>query len=160
MKKKIVYFDMDGPLADFCNAIGRPVGHPRRGIYETSPDVLRPMNEEGFFRNLEVTEGAMESVNEILNMDHLDCYIATKAATFDKFHSATEKIEWLKEHFPTLVKKAYITTGCKTRLMGDFLIDDSLHYKKKFNGTFIHFDVTQPLDSWKEVVYILKNIKD
>lgn len=156
MKKIIAYFDMDGPLADFEIGIGRNVGHPKRGIYEHNRDLVKPMYEKGFFRNLPVTAGAKEAVEELLNIDRIDWYIATKPMVDQVYYSATEKFEWLNEHFPMLVEKTFMTC-CKSHLNGHYLIDD---HKEKwepiFNGSFLYFDVAKPVESWENIVNYLK----
>lgn len=144
MKKLIGFFDMDGPLADFDIA----ANNETRGIWERSPEC---MYEPGFFRNMPVTEGAKEAVKEIMAMDHVDMYIASKPVDEKNFSSASEKFEWLNEHFPELTQKVMLTCD-KKLLNGDFLIDDYLKWSKTFEGEFLHFDVTDTKKSWAEIV--------
>lgn len=150
MDKKILYLDQDGPLADFEIGIGREVGHPERGTWDKDP---KPMYEKNFFRNLPVTAGAREAVETLLDMPWLDIYVATKPM-IDKriYYSATEKFQWLDEHFPQLVHRTFLTC-CKGHLNGDFLIDDnSARWRPIFSGEFIYFDTTNPEKSWHDIV--------
>lgn len=143
--KKIVYLDMDGVLANFWLGVGRPDA-------EWNPP---EMYVKGFFRNLPVMEGAKEAVAQLLANPNLDVYIASKPDSIN-MHSATEKFEWINEHFPALIKKIFLTCD-KGHLNGDFLIDDDEdRWKKKFRGTFLVFDEHKPIESWDRILHILK----
>lgn len=149
MTKKIIgYFDMDGPLADFELGINRHVGHPERGVWSNDPP---EMFEKYFFRDLPVTEGAKVAVSIISKLPNIEMWIATKNVNHTAFYSATEKMEWLDFYFPDLVKRTHLTQD-KGQLNGHFLIDDHKErWQSVFNGDFYHFDVKNPLDSWKEI---------
>ena len=140
-KKKIVFVDMDGVLADFDGAIAVHILDP--------PEMFIP----GFFRNLKVMPGAKEGVQALLDNPKLKVYIGTKHTTKTD-HSPSEKVGWIREHFPMLVKKMCIVTD-KNLLRGDYLIDDDLRWKD-FQGEFIHFDRTRPEEEWRRVVEKLK----
>lgn len=156
MKKIIGYFDMDGPLADFETGIGRGGNHPDRGIYSNDRTIVQPMYEKGFFRNLPVTEGAREAVTQLLKLDRIDWHIATKPMVDKVFYSATEKFEWIDEHFPELVKNTFLTCD-KGHLNGHYLIDDHREaWEPVFQGSFLFFDVRDPKTSWKNIVNYLQ----
>lgn len=139
-EKKIVFVDMDGVLADFNGSLA---------IFSKDPI---EMYKEGFFRNLEVMPGAKEGIKALLKNKNLDVYIATKHLTKTDY-CASEKVGWVREHFPMLVKKMFMVTN-KDLLLGDYLIDDDLKWKN-FYGHFIHFDHTKPEIEWKRVVEML-----
>lgn len=148
--KLIVYFDMDGVLANFSKAAKIPPG-----TWANDPPC---MLERGFFRNLEVMPGAQEGVSKILEMPHINPFIASKPTT-KNFYSAVEKYEWINEHFPALLKKIFLT-ACKSHLNGDILIDDDHHrWGKKFKGQFIHFNECTPEKEWKRIVDLLASLK-
>lgn len=150
------YFDMDGPLADCEGGFGIPVGHPKRGLWETDKKILAPMYKEGFFRNLQVTEGAVEAVAQIMNIPRLDFYIATHPIVEPLAVCASEKYEWIREHFPDLLHKMFMTCD-KGHLNGHYLIDDHKEgWEAKFKGTFLHFDVTNPMKSWQDMICYLE----
>ena len=152
IRKIIGYFDMDGPLADFEMGIGRDLSHPKRGIYENNKELVKPMYERGFFRNLPVTEGAKEAVEYLMNLERVDWYVATKPMVDTVYYSATEKFEWLNEHFPSLVEKTFMTC-CKGHLNGHYLIDDyAERWEPIFGGSYIYFDVAKPYESWNNIV--------
>ena len=93
-------------------------------------------------------------IDELESIAGIEIYIATKITT-KNLYSATEKYQWIEEHFPTLLKNMFITCD-KALLKGDFLIDD-YHKWKTFQGDFIHFNKHNPLDAWEEAV---KRIRD
>jgi 5'(3')-deoxyribonucleotidase len=135
--KKVVFVDMDGVLADFDGSIEKHVLDP--------PEMFVP----GFFRNLKVMPGAKEGVKALLNNPKIKVYIGTKHTTKTDY-SPSEKVGWVREHFPELIKRMFIVTD-KHLLKGDYLIDDDLRWKH-FPGEFIHFDKAKPEEEWKRVV--------
>lgn len=140
--KKILFLDMDGVLADFDGSI---VNH-----IEDPPEMFVP----GFFRNLAVMPGAKEAVTRIMADERFDVYIGSKV-TSKATNCATEKMEWIAEHFPSLLKRMMLV--CDKRLLrGDILIDDDLErWGHVFNGKFIHFDRKNSAESWKWVIEYL-----
>jgi 5'(3')-deoxyribonucleotidase len=108
-----------------------------------------------FFRTMEVNPGSRE-VLETLNKKY-ELFIVSAAMEFPQ--SLTEKLEWLKQHFPFLKWKQIVFCGSKTIVHGDYMIDDLPHNLEKFNGE--KFIYTAPhnlqvnhfhrLNNWKEV---------
>ena len=139
MNKRVIYIDMDGTIADFNAAVGRPV----ESVHEKCPESL----EEGFYRNMNVIEGAQEALE--LLQEHFDVYIATKPKGGNP-HCLEEKMEWIREHFPSLSRKVFFTPN-KNLLHGHMLIDDHMRWSE-FNGKFLHFT---PDKNWVELA---KNI--
>jgi len=142
--KRIVYLDMDGPMANFCKAAGI-----RPNVYVKD---VPAMEEKGFFENLELTDGARDAVYELNTYKGLDLYVATKYITSNVW-CASEKVIWIKKHFPFLEHKMHITCD-KGQLNGDYLIDDlESEWKDKFQGQFIHFDQTNSRRSWLDICH-------
>ena len=146
--KKICYLDMDGVLANFSGAIDKDY------VGRNPPQMF----EKGFFRNLEVMPGAKEAVAELITMPGIEVFIATKPTT-KNLYCATEKYEWVNEHFPSLLFKMFLTCN-KGHLNGDYLIDDEpATWGKKFQGTFMVFNEKDPEGSWKEILSYLRKYK-
>jgi 5'(3')-deoxyribonucleotidase len=151
-KKKIVFIDMDGVIADFRTAIGRPDEYKK---------VLDPpeMFLEGFFRNLPVMPYAKERLPELLSIPTIDVFIASKITTKTLF-CATEKLQWIQKHFPSLLKRTHLTCN-KGHLLGDFLIDDDIErWGNKFKGEFIAFDEFNPLYSWNYIIHRFNTMEE
>lgn len=142
VRKNVVFLDMDGVCADFDGAVSVHMHNP--------PEMFVP----GFFRNLKVMPGAKEGVQALLDNPRLKVYIATKHTTKTDY-SPSEKVGWVREHFPELVRRMFIVTD-KYLLRGDYLIDDDLRWQK-FPGKFIHFDRNNPAEDWKRVVQYFKD---
>lgn len=137
---QIVYVDMDGVLADFEKSLPPGFGW-------NPPEMFVP----GFFRNLAVMPGAKEAVAKLMADPTLDVYVGSKH-TSKVPGCATEKIEWIQEHFPALLRKVVLVCD-KSLLRGDVLIDDDRErWEGKFIGRFIHFDQKNPAESWASVV--------
>lgn len=144
--KKIVFVDMDGVLADFDGAI--PPGSP----YDP-PEMF----ELGFFRNLKVMDGAKEGVAALLANPNLEVYIGSKM-TSKVTNCASEKMEWIKEHFPELLRNMVLCCD-KKLLRGSFLIDDDVaRWGHAFKGGFIHFDRTKPKQEWQRIANFFRDI--
>lgn len=144
----VVYIDMDGVLADFDRCVASP-RDPGLGLPSE-------MLHKGFFRQLPVMDGAKEAIEILLSEPEVQLFIATKIST-KNLHAATEKLQWLEEHFPELVKNVFIACD-KTKLKGDLLIDDFIRWKG-FEGHFFHFDKLNPTNSWKQAVALIKRLK-
>ena len=139
--KKLLFIDLDGVLADFRKGIGRP-------NYEADPpEMFLP----GFYRNLPLMPFAKECLPKLLAIPTINVYIASKITT-KTLYCATDKLLWVQEHFPTLLKKTHLTCD-KGHLLGDYLIDDDIkRWGKKFTGEFIHFDELNPKESWDYIL--------
>jgi len=145
----IIYLDMDGVLANIHKEIGLNTGHDK-----TPSQIL----EKGFYRGLEVMPGARGVVNYLLDHPEIELFIASKTPK-GNLHCATEKYEWIQEHFPRLLDRIMLVCD-KTKLIGDYLIDDDSRWKD-FNGEFIHFDFRNPIYSWRNAENLIKeNLKN
>lgn len=150
--KPIIYIDMDDTIADFKTA-------SRSRIENASDDKERlyPQSKVGFFLNLEPIPGAIEGVEKLISMDY-DVNFLTRPSIYNT-HCYTEKAEWIKKHFGHyMLKNLYF--GCdKSRLIGDYLIDDHIS-NIDFKGTFIQFG-TKPFLDWKIVTdFIIRREED
>jgi hypothetical protein len=134
----IVYLDLDGVLANI---------HEKIGFNTSYDDTPVEISLKGFYRNLNVMKGAYEFVQWCLDYEEIDLYIATKIPRNNPY-AATEKILWVEKHFGELSKKVFITPD-KTKLIGDFLIDDDPKWET-FEGNFVRFDYRNPLKSFQD----------
>jgi 5'-nucleotidase len=108
-----------------------------------------------FFRTMSVNENCQE-VMEKLNKKY-QLFIVSAAIEFPQ--SLTEKLAWIKEHFPFLNWKQVVFCGSKTIVHGDYMIDDLIDNLEHFNGEKfvftaphnIHLNHFQRLNNWKEV---------
>ena len=171
MNKKTIAIDMDDVLAD---ALGRrlerynadygtvltPKDVEGKRIYDILPaerhDRLRSyLKEPGFFGNLEVVDGAIEVVHEL--MSTYDVYIAT--AAMEVPNSFSEKYVWLLRHFPFLDPLNFIFCGHKHMIAADYLIDDTPSHFETFTGEGIVFTSAKNVgetryrrvDNWEDV---------
>lgn len=137
-----IFLDQDGPLADF-----------EKGALEArlSPEVAKMT--PGFYLDLPVTPGALNAVERLNELSNVQIFVATKIPDKNPL-AATEKIQWLHRHFPSIEERIIVTPN-KACLGGplDFLIDDRAHKADAahFVGTFIHFASVQ-YPSWEHVL--------
>jgi|TARA_B110000008_G_scaffold214703_1_gene213873 5'-nucleotidase len=139
MKKKIIYIDMDGVIANFAKAA-------KEGGWEHRPD------KHVDYRNLEVMPGANEALMK-LNED-FDIFIASTPpwARPDMWGA---KREWLEQHFPWLTRKL-ILTHRKDLLIGDILIDDSRwRGQPDFQGDWLWFGTSQRCLDWPSTIELI-----
>ena len=150
MKKKILYVDMDGVVADF-----------EKAIFELAPNWHEISEEEkgeltdvvcgsnpGFFENLEPIANAIEKIK--LLDEKYDIYFLS-AAMWNVPQSYTEKRIWIEKHFGEMFRKKLILSHRKDLNIGDYLIDDrTRHGVDRFSGRHIHFGTAQFPD-WSSV---------
>lgn len=141
MKKPIIYFDMDGVLANFHGAFEREIT-PQCEPHE--------IYEEGFYRNLKVNEGAREAITKILESNRFEVYIASKPATNSRY-CAGEKYEWVREFFPELHSRIILTPN-KNLLRGQVLVDDHPEKWRNFEGEVFRFNPHESAESWEKVL--------
>ena len=124
-----IYVDMDGVIADFEKAMNE------KGMAPKEFKMLR-----NTYMVLEVVPGARKGIKALQEMGY-EIHIATKIPD-DNPYAATEKLLWLRKHFPDLAVNVTITPN-KGQLGNskDFLIDDRIHKAKvsDFAGTVLHF---------------------
>ena len=138
MEKKILYFDLDGVLADYDN----------QPSYKDNPDIKM----EGFFENLPLIEGAKDAFIKLT--EHYDCYFLT-TVPWSNVYANSEKRIWVEKHFGEYAFKRLITTHHKNLNIGDYLIDDrTVNGAAEFKGEHIHFG-TDKFHNWESVLKYL-----
>ena len=146
MNKYRIFIDMDGVIADFESAAEAEA--LVKGVTKLSrPDLF--VN----YRNLEVIEGAIESVAK-LNVDH-EIFIAS-TPPWTRPEVWGHKREWLEEHFPYL-KRKLILTHRKDLLIGDVLIDDTrFRGQPDFQGNWFWFNKDWSNRNWNACLEYIK----
>ena len=139
MKKKTIFIDMDGVIANFAKAA-------EEGGWKHRPD--KHVN----FGELEVMPGAAEALRK-LNQD-FDIFIAS-TPPWDRPDMWGAKREWIAEHFPYL-KRKLILTHRKDLLIGDILIDDSRwRGQPDFKGAWLWFGTNQRCLDWPSTLELI-----
>jgi 5'-nucleotidase len=146
-KQEVIYIDMDGVVANF----------PKKwkATFGTELDLYAiPPTPEGFYRDLELIDGAYESV-KILS-EYFDVYFLS-TAEWNNISSWVDKRLWIEENFGKLGHKKLILSHNKSLNVGKYLIDDrAIDTNVAFTGEFIHFS-SNKFPDWPSVVrYILK----
>jgi 5'-nucleotidase len=135
-KKKIIYIDLDGVVADY------------------DKDTRRDENGhvcEGFYENLELVEGSVEALTELSKYYEL-YFLSTPS--WSNPRCWMEKRIWVEKHFGDLMEKRLILAHNKGLLKGDYLIDDRIvNGVDEFEGEHIHFGTGFP--NWKSILKYL-----
>ena len=138
MKKKILYFDLDGVLADYDKAKAVTSEEDRR--------------IPGFFEGLEPIEGGLDAFKRLSEV--YDCYFLS-TAPWSNTNAPSEKRVWVEKHLGDLAFKKLILTHNKGLLKGDYLIDDRIaNGVEDFAGEHIHFG-TEKFPNWESVLNYL-----
>lgn len=147
MLKKQILLDMDGVIAGYDQFVFQemlakghnlPFEYRYRSLYHIAynqPDgyehlisVLKSiMERENYFYDLPVIDGAIEGVDYLLSRGH-EVTICSAPSDSNPW-CVYDKDRWLLKHFPMLRRSA-IFTKFKTRVGGDYLIDDKANIKK------------------------------
>lgn len=130
---KTLYLDCDGVLADFegrAHMCGLSIEHASRIA--------------GFYQSLDVLGDAKKNVIKLC--ESFDVFVASAPSLHNKY-SSLEKQIWIDTNFPWLSKKLILTRD-KSKLLGDYLIDDHPEWANasNFKGKLIHFK-----GDWKDV---------
>jgi 5'-nucleotidase len=154
-RKKILYIDMDGVVADFWDAIlfyqpniDDKLYFPTYADQEREVDSIAQKHPR-IFRDLLPIKGAIEATKPLF--DKFDVYFLS-TPMWDIPESYTDKRLWLEKYYGNLAKKRLIITNRKDLAIGDILIDDRLkNGSQNFKGKFIHFG-TKQFPDWKAVI--------
>ncbi|WP_343702805.1 5'(3')-deoxyribonucleotidase [Chitinophaga sp.] len=169
MAKKRIAIDMDGVMADLNQhyidwyyertgewvtkeqLMGLPetTGFPQEGI------VYKFLHTPGFFRTAPVMPGAQEVILKL--MENYEVFIVSAAVEFPQ--SLSEKLEWLKEHFPYISWKNIVFCGLKTIVQADYMIDDYDKNLRYFEGERLLFTAPHNInyqdynryDTWEDI---------
>lgn len=175
-RQKIILVDMDGVLANWdaawdaalvkmgIRALGIPFSIHRKefNLYtgltqEQCAVVDEIMQLPGFYRNLDLIEGAKEALKAMLDAGY-DVRIVTSPWNSNPT-CASDKMAWVRETLGQSWGNRLIITNDKTLVRGDWLIDDKPKIKGALTPMWEHIWFTQSIneglegnrriDSWK-----------
>ena len=144
--KKIIYIDLDNTICDYTKS------------YKMS-NLDYPQSELGFFSNLEPIDYALPCVAQLQESGKFEVWFAT-APSIKNTHAYTEKAEWILEYLGESWLKKLIIIPDKSKLIGDYLIDDvafdEITKQQLFDGELIHFG-SKKFENWIDVTAYLLN---
>lgn len=146
-RKPILYFDMDGVLADFKGALEERLTPELAVKYGDNVDEI-----PGIFEDLKPVKGAIYAFEEL--QQKYDCYILS-TAPWGNPESWMHKRLWVEKYLGHHAYKRLILTHNKHLNKGDYLIDDrTANGAAKFEGEHIHFG-TDKFPNWAAVLEYL-----
>lgn len=162
-KKKILYIDMDGVIADFAKAINNinpdlDMSEDTESYEDRSKIVDRIcMDNPNLFHNLEPMENSIETVKKLF--DHFEVYFLS-TPMWSVPESFSGKRIWIQKHFGEMAAKRLILTHRKDLNIGDFLIDDrTRNGAGEFTGIHVHYG-TKDFPTWERVYeYLMNSLK-
>lgn len=147
--KPLLYVDLDGVVADYDAH-----AHLKTWI---DPERIECRVPEGYFTNLPLIDGAVESL-QVLS-EHYELYFLSTPQWSNPLCWMEKRI-WVEDNFGELMFKRLILTHNKGLLKGHFLIDDrTAHGVDTFEGEHIHFG-TEKFPHWRSVTdYLMTKVK-
>ena len=147
IRKKRIYFDMDGVLVDFESGLAQQDEHTL-GEYEGRYDEI-----PGLFGLMQPMPGAIDAVHRL--NEHYDCYILS-TAPWKNPSAWSDKVLWVTKYLDDVFHKRIVITHCKNLCKGDILIDDrGKNGTSEFEGEWIQFG-TDRFPDWDAVLgYLL-----
>ncbi|TLV04057.1 5'(3')-deoxyribonucleotidase [Dyadobacter luticola] len=149
---EIVLNDFDTALTakDLHSKSLRELLHPKQ-----LGKINKIIDSPGFFADIQVKEGAEETVYQLSK--YYELFIATACMEFPT--SFNDKFNWLKKYFPFIPWTNIVFCGYKSIINSDYLIDDHVRNLAAFKGKGILFSAPHNLkdktfkrvSSWKEV---------
>lgn len=126
---KRIYIDMDDTLCQYKQRY--------QAIKKENPNIEWPQSIPGFFKDLDPIHDAIQSVKILAEKNEI--WFLTRPS-IKNLHCYTEKAEWIQKWFGEEWLERLIISSNKSLLIGDILIDDSIHHKNnQFKGIFFHF---------------------
>jgi len=158
-----ILLDMDGVLADLDGKLFRDTASviqwPEEALKrnrryctdyleEREARIVRDHIESTrFFRTLPVISGARQGVRELERMG-FDLWVVSKPLPADYF-SPSDKVAWIKDHFPTLARKVILTQD-KSLVDGTILLDDAIKTREAAVASWAPVHYAYPHNSHKE----------
>jgi len=155
-RKLTLYIDMDEIICKFLEKLCSEYNNKYNtnikisdiktwslNTYMDGDKAFEIINSPGFFGSLEPIEGAIETIEKLVNSDKYEVFIISSPS--NEF-SVYEKYLWIRKHLPFFDVNNLILVGNKGDLLskisgeGGVLFDDCPEYIRKFNGVSVVMD--------------------
>ena len=155
-RKLTLYIDMDEIICKFLEKLCSEYNNKYNtnikisdiktwslNTYMDGDKAFEIINSPGFFGSLEPIEGAIETIEKLVNSDKYEVFIISSPS--NEF-SVYEKYLWIRKHLPFFDVNNLILVGNKGDLLskisgeGGVLFDDCPEYIRKFNGVRVVMD--------------------
>ena len=116
------------------------------------PHVSFPQSQPGFFLGLDPIPGAIEAVKKIMADDRYTVWVVTAPSVQNPL-CYTEKRLWIEKHFGMELVHNMIIAPDKSRVKGDYLIDDRNigNGQESFEGTLLWYG-HWPHQNWSDIL--------
>ena len=149
-KKLTLYIDIDEVIAKFLDKLCTEYNYKYNtnikisdiktwslNTYMDGNKAFEIINSPGFFGSLEPIEGAIETIEKLVNDNKYEVFVISSPSNE---YSVYEKYLWIRKHLPFFDIRNLILVGNKGELLsridgeGSVLFDDCPEYIRKFNG--------------------------
>lgn len=138
---------MDDTICDYSGRM--------KEMSELHPDVQFPQSILGFYSGIEPVDYALSCIAQLEESGEYEIWIAT-APSVKNLHCYSEKAEWICNYLGEEYLSRLIIVPDKSKLIGDYLIDDICVGKgqDKFTGELIQYKTTK-WPTWIDVTSYL-----
>jgi len=155
-KKLTLYIDMDEIICKFLEELCSEYNYKYNkrikisdiktwllNTYMDGDKAFEIINSPGFFGSLEPIEGAIQTIEKLINNDKYEVFIISSPSNE---YSVYEKYKWIQQNLPFFDIRNLILVGNKGELLSrldsdnSVLYDDCPEYIRKFNGVRVVMD--------------------
>lgn len=115
---------------------------------EYASEIYHMMHGSGFFSSLEPIAGAKQAIDNMIEAGHEVMIVTSSGVSYPL--AATEKYQWIENHFGQHMLARLVITPVKFVVSGDILIDDRPEIYRENEANWEHILYDQPYNRYMD----------